>query len=83
MPTETKKSDKNLIKLKPTIFPLGFSVSKVEDSLVIINFADVLNGERTIIESIALPREKAEQLSVALSEAIRDLEAVRDEEEEN
>lgn len=71
MPTETKKSDKKLIKLKPTIFPLGFSVSKVEDSLIIINFADEINGERTIIESIAMPKEKAEQLATALSDAIK------------
>jgi hypothetical protein len=71
MPTETKKSDKKLIKLKPTIFPLGFSVSKVEDSLIIINFADEINGQRTIIESIALPKEKAEQLAAALSDAIK------------
>jgi hypothetical protein len=71
MPTENKKSDKKLIKLKPTIFPLGFSVSKVEDSLIIINFADEINGEKTIIESIAMPKEKAAQLATALSDAIK------------
>ncbi len=61
-----KKSDNEIMKTKPTIFPLGFSVGQVENSLVIIDFIDVLNGKRTIIESIVLPMEKAEQLSAAL-----------------
>lgn len=75
MSTANKKSDRRLIKTKPTIFPLGFSVSKVEDSLVIIEFVDTLNGENTILESIALPKEKAEHLSAALVEAIKNGES--------
>lgn len=68
----SKQKSRNVIKTKPTIFPLGFTVGLVEDSLVIIDFIDEINEKRTILESIALPKQKAEQLSQALLEAIKD-----------
>lgn len=69
--SNSKQRSKGSIKTKPTIFPLGFTVGLVEDSLVIIDFVDVINGNTTIIESIALPKQKAEQLSQALQEATK------------
>lgn len=74
MNSPTKKSSKNLMKTKPTIFPLGFAVGKVENSAIVVEFFDVLNGEHTIIESIAMPFEKAMQLSITLKEAIEHAE---------
>lgn len=70
MDTSSKKTDATIIKTKPTIFPLGFSVSLVDGSLVVIDFIDELNGMATILESIALPKDKAAQLSEALIGAI-------------
>ena len=70
MSNSNKKTGAEVIKTKPTIFPLGFSISQVEGSLIVINFIDNLNRETTIIESIALPKDKAAQLSKALIEAI-------------
>jgi hypothetical protein len=71
MSTSNKKTDAEIItKTKPTIFPLGFTVSQVEGSLVVVDFIDRLNGATTILESIALPKERAAQLSAALIEAI-------------
>lgn len=70
---KTNSSDRSetpTIKTKPTIFPLGFSVSLVEDGSVIIDFVDVLNAVPTILESIALSKEKAKALSAALVRAI-------------
>jgi hypothetical protein len=81
MSTETKKTprsvkaEKSMIKNKPTIFPLGFSVGLVENGPVIVDFVDVLNGVPTIIESIALSREKAEALASAIMEAVENEEA--------
>ena len=61
-----------IIKTKPTIFPLGFNLSMIENSLIIIDFMDVINKNNTIIESIALPEQKAQQLSQALLKIIKD-----------
>lgn len=70
MSTSNEKTKIEVIKTKPTIFPLGFFISQVESSLLVINFIDNINGETTILESIALPKERAVQLSEALIEAI-------------
>jgi hypothetical protein len=64
------KTETPTIKTKPTIFPLGFAVSLIEDGSVIIDFVDVLNQAPTILESIALSKEKANALSAALMRAI-------------
>ncbi|MEI2771870.1 MAG: hypothetical protein ABTR54_07930 [Candidatus Competibacter sp.] len=71
MKHSNRKSDDMVIKLKPTIFPLGFTVSQVEKSLVIVDFIDIISGKPTVLESIALPIEKAHQLSSALTEALK------------
>jgi len=65
----SKAQTPEIIKTKPTVFPLGFTVSQVENSFVVIDFIDNLNGRHTIIESVALPLEKANQLSQAITEA--------------
>lgn len=73
MSTSSKKNPVEIIKAiktKPTIFPLGFSISQVESSLTVIDFIDNINGVMTVIESIAIPKERAAQLSEALMEAI-------------
>lgn len=72
MSTPKQKSKENIVKTKPTIFPLGFTIGVIEDDLVIIDFMDVINEKRTILESIVLSKQKAEQLSQALQDAIRD-----------
>lgn len=69
MTSAAKNQAPEIIKTQPTVFPLGFSVSQVENSLVVVDFIDILNGRHTIIKSIALPLEKANQLSEALAEA--------------
>ncbi len=71
MKHSSKKQDHKTIKLKPTIFPLGFTISQVEESFVIVDFIDLINGEPTILESIALPTDKAVQLATALTEAVK------------
>lgn len=70
METSKKIPTSKLVKIKPTVFPLGFSLGKVEGSLIIIDFIDIINGKHTIIESMALPLEKAAQLSTALSDML-------------
>lgn len=70
MATSDKKPNPKATKIKPTIFPLGLSISQVESSLIIIDFIDVINGKLTILESVALPPEKAAQLSKALNEVL-------------
>lgn len=69
MASPKKRSD-SVMKIKPTIFPLGFSIGQVESSIVIVDFIDEINGIATIVESIALPKEKAAQLSAALADLI-------------
>ncbi|MBS1169992.1 MAG: hypothetical protein H6R01_910 [Burkholderiaceae bacterium] len=74
-PTKHQNSDKPAIKVKPTIFPLGFSVVLVDEGSIIVEFLDTLNGVTTIIESVALPKEKAKALASALAGAIDDEES--------
>jgi len=71
----SKKTGKDIIKTKPTIFPMGFAIGQVENGMVIIDFIDVFNGQSTIIESIALPQNKAAQLSASLMEIIENGES--------
>lgn len=68
MSTSNKKTDAEVTKLKPTIFPLGFNINQVEGGFVIIDFIDKLNGSTTIIESIALSGEKSKKLAEVLLE---------------
>lgn len=61
-------------KDKPTIFPLGFGVSDVENgAVVIIDFFDKTLGREgadlQIIESIAITKNKAKELIKALEDA--------------
>ena len=72
---QSLKSDVSVLKTKPTIFPLGFSVSLVDDGSVLVDFVDVLNGVPTIIESIALSNEKAMALSSALIKIVENEES--------
>ncbi|WP_155637676.1 hypothetical protein [Burkholderia cepacia] len=65
-----KKPDPEFVKLKPTMFPLGFAISQVSDGMLILDFIDVINGKSTVIESVALTAGKAAQLSSALVEAL-------------
>lgn len=80
MSTENKrtskpaKSEKTIIKNKPTVFPLGFTVGLVESGPIIVDFVDILNGVPTIIESIALSKEKAEALASAIMEIVQNEE---------
>ncbi len=64
--------DKKPIKKHPTIFPLGFSVGRTADDIVIIEFIDSNSGELTIINSFALPAKKAKELSDGLIGACED-----------
>ncbi len=65
------KTDDKIIKLKSTIFPLGFTVGSVEGQVLIIDFVDTIDGKTTITESIALPTGKAAQLATAITDSIR------------
>jgi hypothetical protein len=65
-----KEKNDAILKNKPTIFPMGFTISVVEKQLIIIEFIDTINGERTVIESIALTADKAHQLSATLTQAL-------------
>ena len=49
---------------------MGFTISVVEKQLIIIEFIDTINGERTVIESIALTADKAHELSATLAQAL-------------
>lgn len=68
-----KSNNQSIIKTKPTIFPLGFAITRVEKSCVIIEFIDRVNGKTTVIESIALPNERANELSQAIKESLEDV----------
>lgn len=63
------------IKNHPTIFPLGFSVGKLDGDILIVEFVDSnSNGELTTINSFALTIKKAKELSEALTLACNDNE---------
>lgn len=67
-----KPINQQIVKTKPTIFPLGFAITQVEKSFVVIDFVDQLDGRTVVLESIALPTERAAQLSQALKDALED-----------
>ena len=71
---KTKKSNPDnegtLVKLKPSILPMGFAIGQVEEDFIVIEFIDSFDGVTTIIESIALPKSKASQLANALTKAL-------------
>lgn len=70
MAKTTKPTDQQIIKTKPTIFPLGFAIAQIEKSFVVIDFVDQLDGRTVVLESIALPAERAAQLSQALKDSL-------------
>lgn len=72
--TNNKKITSSAKRSKPSIFPLGFGLAATEDGMVIIDFLDEINGERTTIESIALTKKKAEMLIKSLKEAVTECE---------
>lgn len=55
-------------KLKPAIFPMGFSLSLVGTDIIVVDFIDIIGGEMTVVESIAMPKQKADQLARAINE---------------
>jgi hypothetical protein len=71
MRTSSKKPSVQPIKTKPTVFPLGFAIGQVESDVIVIDFIDEFNGAQTIIESIALPMNKAAELANALAQATK------------
>ncbi|MCG9027071.1 hypothetical protein [Laribacter hongkongensis] len=67
-PTESQQQP---IKSQPTFFPFGFSVGKLDDDIVIIDFVDLVDresGKLTVISSFALTPQKAQELARALTE---------------
>lgn len=74
---KNKQLDSLVRKVKPTIFPLGFGVEKLENDIILIEFIDKsseLNKENSyvIIESIAMSKKRAIELKEALEKVIND-----------
>jgi hypothetical protein len=79
--TTKRTSPSDFHKNKPTIFPMGFITATVEDGeIIVVEFLDEIGGQRTIIESIALPKSKALQLSMALKSAVEEDNEIAEEE---
>ena len=64
------KNHEQTIKTKPTIVPMAFTISTMDNDLIVIYFKDELNGEEQILESIAMTTKKALRLSEGLKEAV-------------
>lgn len=65
-----QRSDIRPKKNHPTIFPLGFSVGKLDSDILVVEFVDSnSSNELTIINSFALTEKKAKELSEALLSA--------------
>lgn len=55
-------------KTQPTLFPFGFSVGKLDDDIIVIDFLDQNSEELTVIGSFALTPKKVEELAKALTQ---------------
>ncbi len=59
-----------------TIFPMGFGVQKIDNSVIVVNFVDTTEEEQQeqvdIIASIAMTEERAKKLIEALEEAVQE-----------
>lgn len=72
---KNKPANKNMAKIrktKPTIFPFGFGIAHVEESFIVVDFLDENDGESIVIESIAMPKERALELAKALQDILSD-----------
>lgn len=47
---------------------MGFSLSLVGTDIIVVDFIDIIGGEMTVVESIAMPKQKADQLARAINE---------------
>lgn len=59
-----------------TIFPMGFDVQKIDQSVIVVNFVDAAEEEHPehidIIASIAMTEERAKKLIEALTDTVRE-----------
>ena len=60
-------------KTSRTIFPFGFGVKKTEDSIIVLDFVDQIDGENyEIISSFAMSETSAKSLIDAIAKAINE-----------
>lgn len=72
---QSSESSSQAIRLKPSIFPIGFSVAQVGSSTLLIDFLDHINGKTTVIESVAVPADRARDLARAILEGCRSIDS--------
>lgn len=76
-----KKKGARVRKPKPTNYPMGFAVKKLEDEIIILDFIDKdFEGDEefsyVITNSIAISKKRAIELKEALEKAINDEEEI-------
>lgn len=66
----------HILKHCHTIFPMGFGVQKIDNSVIVVNFVDTTEDEQQeqvdIIASIAMTEERAKKLIEALGDAVQE-----------
>ncbi|MBO0142240.1 hypothetical protein JZX87_13820 [Agrobacterium sp. Ap1] len=57
-------------KKDATLFPFGFGIQRIDDSILVIDFLDADTDDTSgrVISSIAMPRRRAELLARAILE---------------
>ncbi len=58
------------LKTEPTVFPYGFGLNKIDESIIVIDFLDTdsPSGRNRVISSVAMPRKRAELMAKAILE---------------
>lgn len=78
---KSEKKEARVRKPKPTNYPMGFAIKKLEDEIIILDFIDkdFENDEDfsyVITSSIALSKKRALELKEALEKAINNDEDI-------
>ena len=67
------QNEKKIKKNCRTFFPMGFGVGKVEGSIIVLDFMDIIDAENDVYEiiaSIAMTKDKAKSLMSSLDDVV-------------
>ena len=71
-----EETQTTIMKHCHTIFPMGFGVQKIDESVIVLNFVDTTEEKQQervdIIASIAMTEERAKKLIEALQDAVQE-----------
>ena len=74
-----EETQATIMKHCHTIFPMGFGVQKIDESVIVLNFVDTTEEEPQervdIIASVAMTEERAKKLIEALQDAVQGTES--------